>query len=55
MMFLGRLVFVVSPTSSITTSCSVALSGTEYVMSRSMHSSTVYFGSPSAYFTNSSE
>src|SRR5438552_16676978 len=55
MMFLGRLVLVTSPTSSITTSCSVALSGTEYVMSRSMHSSTVYFGSPSAYFNYSLE
>src|SRR2546425_6023695 len=44
MMFFGRFVLVVSPTSSITTSCSVALSGTEYVMSRSMHSSTAYLG-----------
>ena len=31
------------------------MSGAEYVMSRSMHSSTEYFGSPMAYFTNSSE
>ena len=33
----------------------MALRGAEYVMSRSMHSSTVYFGSPIAHFTNSSE
>src|SRR5215203_558986 len=52
MMLRGRF----SPlTSSLMTSCSVALSGAEYVMSRSMHSSTVYFGSPRVYRTNSSE
>src|SRR6476620_5620346 len=52
MMLRGRLTPL---TSSLMTSCSVALSGAEYVMSRSMHSSTVYFGSPRVYRTNSSE
>src|SRR5215469_481703 len=52
MMLRGRLTPL---TSSLITSCSVALSGAEYVMSRSMHSSTEYFGSPSEYFTNSNE
>src|SRR5258705_12744203 len=52
MMFRGRFTPL---TSSLMTSCSVALRGAEYVMSRSMHSSTVYFGSPRVYRTNSSE
>ena len=34
------------PTSSKMRRASVALRGAEYVMSRSMHSSTEYFGSP---------
>ena len=37
-----------SPMSSHTTSRSVALSGAAYVMSRSMHSSMSYLGSPRA-------